>query len=379
MKKSKRAIFIGFGITVLITMIVYACSNPAGSSKPGSTTSTVPGSTSTIDPNATTTTDPNATTTSNPGTTTTIDNHNDNPGGAIMMKTIIPFGSTATFRMGRTASGSDSSPEHQVTLTRPYMMGTYEVTIEQALTVFRWALAHNLVYMNHNNFVETGRDLLLFLTDRIPYVEFRSNGVYPKAGYEDMPVTQIRWYGVLGFCNFLSQMEGLQPVYDQTTFHMDPTKNGYRLPTEAEWEYAARGTDRRLYPWGATIESNRANYLASGDPFESGFLVKLTPDGFFDGRAHSGYQTQSGASPFGLYDMAGNVTELVNDYYGPYPDGPVTDPMGPAHQNGAVARGGSWKDAAGSLLTVTRFQVQKFFNDDNLGFRAARSITSAPR
>ncbi len=115
-----------------------------------------------------------------------------------------------------------------------------------------------------------------------------------KPGYENHPMTNVSWFGAWGYCEYY----------------------GYRLPSELEWEKAARGsTDDRPFPWGYEISRNSANYYASGDPFEdmSTFGSRSSPVGFYNGRTYDGYATLNSVSPYGLYDMAGNVWQWIGD------------------------------------------------------------------
>jgi len=118
--------------------------------------------------------------------------------------------------------------------------------------------------------------------------------------YGNHPATMMTWFGANAYCQF----------YD------------WRLPTEIEWEKAARGTElvngRGLpFPWGIHIERNNANFYSSTDLFEKMFgkLGNTTPVGFFNGKTYDGYQTLDSASPYGLYDMAGNVWQWTGDIY----------------------------------------------------------------
>ena len=113
------------------------------------------------------------------------------------------------------------------------------------------------------------------------------------SGYENHPMTMVSWFGAWGYCRFY----------------------GWRLPTDAEWEKAARGTDNRAYPWGTEITNNRANFFNSDDIFEQHFewAGRTTPVGFYNGSTYEGYKTLDAASPYGLYDMAGNVWQWIGD------------------------------------------------------------------
>jgi formylglycine-generating enzyme required for sulfatase activity len=115
-----------------------------------------------------------------------------------------------------------------------------------------------------------------------------------KPGYENHPMTNVSWFGAWGYCGY----------------------NHQRLPTELEWEKAARGlTDNRPFPWGDEITRNHANFYASRDPFEDmrSFGSRTSPVGFYNGQTYNGYETQDSASPYGLYDMAGNVWQWMGD------------------------------------------------------------------
>jgi hypothetical protein len=173
------------------------------------------------------------------------------------------------------------------------------------------------------------------------------------------------WAGAALYCNWLSAGNGLQACYDPVTWSCNFNSNGYRLPTEAEWEYAARGghTNPYLnYPNGNTVIGNQCNIPVSGDPYETGDYPNTTPVGFYDGSLRmktsfnwpanvTSYQTSDGVNGFGLYDVQGNVWELLNDWYGqnyysisPYnnPTGPTSGFIMPDGKPYRGMRGGNW-------------------------------------
>ena len=204
------------------------------------------------------------------------------------------------------------------------------------------------------------------------------------------PVRDVNWYAVVKWCNARSEKEGLTPVYytdagqgtvyrttniDRRETFVKWTANGYRLPTEAEWEKAARGTlVGNTYPGGNTIGGGNANYSNSGDPFEAN-SVKTSPAGYYDGgQVPAGVNRANG---YGLHDMAGNVYEWCWDWYdnGYYASSPTNDPRGGTSASGArVLRGGSWIDDSIYLRCAYRSFDTSVGGFDEFGFRSARGL-----
>jgi len=160
--------------------------------------------------------------------------------------------------------------------------------------------------------------------------------VYTAAN--DAPMYKVTWYGAKVFCEAA----------------------GGRLPTEAEWEYAARGTDGRIYPWGNTWDPLNARTSVPA-------TTKIGPVGI------DSYP--SGVSPFGLYDMAGNVAEWVSDWYDPAfyskPEASGTDPVGPTVGSQKVVRGGSWDSKPFFARSVHRQSLDPQAATNGTGFRCA--------
>jgi formylglycine-generating enzyme required for sulfatase activity len=156
--------------------------------------------------------------------------------------------------------------------------------------------------------------------------------------------------------------EANHPVVDISYFaaHEYCEWAGLRLPTEAEWEKAARGTDGRVYPWGNNIDASRANYR-TGAVGRGAVDVGSYP---------------RGASPYGVLDMAGNAMEWVSDWYqgGAYYESSLVDPTGPANRsNDKVTRGGDSNTTPGGLATFRRFSDDFHQQTDRLGFRCVRT------
>jgi sulfatase modifying factor 1 len=166
---------------------------------------------------------------------------------------------------------------------------------------------------------------------------------------EDHPMIVVSWFGAAAYANWRSEQEQRVPSYDTRTWECDFDADGYRLPTEAEWEYAARGglQDPYVkYPWGNEINGSHANYYDSGDPYEDTW-PETTPVGYYDGN-----QIPAGvdmANGYGVYDLIGNVWEWCNDWFDEeyYSYSPYDNPRGASSGTRRVLRGGSWNNSHG--------------------------------
>ena len=270
---------------------------------------------------------------------------------------LIPAGA---FTMGRTSGDRDLDAPPQVTVTvSAFFMGKYEVTKALWDEVRTWGAANG-------------------------YTDLR-----PGDGKAiNHPVQTISWYDVVKWCNARSQKDGLTPVYTASGAFMKTgvtaalsanwSANGYRLPTEAEWEKAARGgVIGKRFPSGSdTISHSQANYNASSDyPYDSsgawntyhpsyaaGFFPYTSPVGSF------------AANGYGLHDMAGNVWEWCWDWYGgwTYVSG-ASDPRGAASGARRVVRGGGWSFGALGCRAASRYDNNPQVTYLDVGFRLARS------
>lgn len=149
--------------------------------------------------------------------------------------------------------------------------------------------------VKHEEEIPAGDWVFIPLKDPSQRIEFDGSVFTVQPGYENHPMTMVTWFGAWGYCDY----------------------HGWRLPSEKEWEKAGRGTDTRPFPWGEEIQRENANFYASRDPFENmaSFGSRTTPVGFYNGRSYNGYTTLDSISPYGLYDMAGNVWQWTGDVY----------------------------------------------------------------
>lgn len=183
-------------------------------------------------------------------------------------------------------------------------------------------------------------------------------------GKENYPMVEVSWFGAAAYCDWRSLIEGLPRAYDHTTWACnggDPYgAAGYRLPTDAEWEYAARWDDERIYPWGDEApDCSRANYYA---------------DGYCVGSSSPVGSYAAAPATLGLHDMAGNVWEWCNDWHVcDVGTAPVSDPTGPTSGSLRVLRGGSWTLEDYYLRCAGRFNDEGLSAYSFHGFRCARS------
>lgn len=240
--------------------------------------------------------------------------------------------------------------QHSVTLTRGLAMQTTEVTQQQWVRFFG---------SNPSFFVDPSR-----------------------------PVELVTWFDAVIYCNRLSSYEGWRPcyywdqgfseVFDGTppvtngTVYWDQTADGYRLPTEAEWEYGCRA--------GTTTAYNSGQNNSSCEEDQ-----ELDPLGWYYYNSDTGFyqmtQSVGGKAPnlWGLYDMHGNVWEWCWNWHESYPPEPVIDPVGPATGTQRDIRGGSYDCSARSCRSAVRFYAWPSYRNCVLGFRVARTVTTATK
>jgi len=269
---------------------------------------------------------------------------------------LIPAGS---FTMGDTLDGeSDAIPTVSVYVSAFYM-DTNLVSYSQWQSVYNWATSRGYSF----DYSGSGKGT-------------------------NHPVYTVDWYDTVRWCNARSQQAGLIPVYytdagltlvytngDAFAVYANWSVNGYRLPTEAEWEKAARGgLSGQRFPWGNTISESQADYY--GDT--SFFSYDLGPNGYNAAFATGGYPYTSpvghfAANGYGLYDLAGNLDEWCWDWYGAtYAGG--SDPHGPASGNSRILRGGDWSTNAYGARCAGRNADDPPIGYDFVGFRCVKGL-----
>jgi len=258
----------------------------------------------------------------------------------------------ASVPAGEFLSGQFNDP---VTIDHDYAIMVTDVTVAQYVDFLNAALADGSLEIadgqivgyysgdvftgvRHEVEIAAGDYLIVPLDDAASRFAFDGNAFAVKKGYENHPMTNVSWFGARAYCGY----------YD------------WRLPTELEWEKAARGSDDRPFPWGDDLARNNANYYASRDPFEDmgSFGSRTSPVGFYNGRTYDSYATLDSASPYGLYDMAGNVWQWSGDVY--------------EGMHYRFMRGGSKDTYEMDLRVWVRNNATPEYYSPGVGFRCAR-------
>jgi formylglycine-generating enzyme required for sulfatase activity len=231
---------------------------------------------------------------------------------------------------------SDESPQHHVTLTKGFYMQTTEITNQQFVNFLN---AVNQRGPEGEPWFETKAE------DSRSHIQGETGNFNVENGYESHPVNNLSWYGATAMAEWLAQKEGI----------------AYRLPTEAEWEYAARAGSTTAFANGEISETGLGH-----DP-------KLDKIGWYYANSNSTQHpvAQKLANAWGLYDMHGNLWEWCSDWYGTYPDNSVTDPTGASSGSSRVFRGGSWSDFARYCRSADRGRSAPGFRFSSVGARFA--------
>ena len=219
---------------------------------------------------------------------------------------------------------------YSLTNAAVFYMDKYEVTKVRWDTVYNWAVTNGYSF---------------------------DNAGLGKAS--DHPVHTVNWYDCVKWCNARSQMEGKTPCYNLSTWSCDFNANGYRLPTNTEWEYAARGGLRgKRFPWGDTINHNHANYFANGSAYsyDTSSYTSYTchPSYAVGGTPYTSPVGSFSSNGYGLYDMSGNVREWCNTASG----------------SNRAARGGCWLDTADYARCIVKGLRDSDYEGADIGIRA---------
>lgn len=247
--------------------------------------------------------------------------------------------------------------DDMATIDKDYEMMVYLVTNQQYAEFLNAALADGTIKADgdkivgfypgdkfngakHEERIEAGDWIYIPLNDPSLKLNFDRKVFTVKQGWGNHPMTMVSWFGARGYCDYY----------------------GWQLPTELEWEKAARGNDDRPFPWGYDIARNNANYYASRDPFEdiSSSGSRTTPIGFYNGKTYGGYSTIDSPSPHGIYDMAGNVWQWTGDVY--------------EFQHYRYLRGGSKDTYDMDLRIWVRNNATPTYYSPSVGFRCVREV-----
>ncbi|KAA3609661.1 MAG: hypothetical protein DWQ05_22275 [Calditrichaeota bacterium] len=284
--------------------------------------------------------------------TCSINQPADNSSGIPFIDTGIDSAKWVTIPAGEFLQGQH---KHKTTIDYDYEIMRTDVTNAQFATYLSEALQKQAIQVadtgifafhpgepfdnyKHEKEIKAGDWLLMPLGKPGARISFESDSFRVEPGYENHPVVMVTWFGANAFAEFY----------------------GWRLPTEIEWEKAARGSDGRVYPWGNEIGRNQANYYSSRHLFAKLFGKRTitTPVGYYNGKKYGDFQTLDSPSAYGLYDMAGNVWQWTGDDYKD------------THLH--YMRGGSEANYEYNLRTWARNNASPDYYGINVGFRCVR-------
>ncbi len=243
-----------------------------------------------------------------------------------------------SFQMGSSISSYYSSPIHTVTISNDFYIGKYEVTNEEVVKVYNWARNNISGLSFSSSSVSYNGNELLDLNDGGCQIGLSNGYLYVKNYKEKYPAVEITWYGAKAYADFLNVLFGT---------------NKYKLPTEAEWEFAFRGGN------------NSKGYTYSG----SNTIGNVA--WYKENTSSTNKVGQKNANELGIYDMSGNVWELCSDWYNSYSSGSQIDPTGPNSGTTRVRRGGCFVNSSVSCRFDFRYGSSSLESENGVGFRLA--------
>lgn len=281
----------------------------------------------------------------------------------------IPAG---TFNMGcpeDELGRGTSEVQHQVTLTHGFIIQATEVTNQQYMQMAQWAYNSGHVAATSaalTDGLDGSNAELLDLDSEGCEIDFGS-GVFTCVN-PDHPVQEVTWYGAAAYCDWLSLQQGRSRAYNHGTWQCNDgspyAADGYRLPTEAEWEYACRASSTAAFANGPITYAGCSPLDPSLD--QLGWYC-----GNADGWTHP--VALKSANAWGLFDMHGNVLEWCNDWWSWWGSDAVTDPVGPGSGVSRVFRSGGWSSYAPNCRSAGRYNDPPGNSSANRGFRPVRS------